>query len=155
MKNQILAIALVLLAFGCGVSDKEKFILNLEFKKVIRNLYDAEGFFLYPLNTEILSMKKYNKGRLDKPEFRGTISCEFGDGDVSGTILFEVGFDENRRINLLPPFCGTNKLDIDMTDIVVNNGKDINTDLRISPYLLDCFFMNRSDYLKFSKERKK
>lgn len=148
MKNKILVIALVLLAFGCGVSSNTKDLLNVNFRNTLRDLYGQQGIDITDITSKVVLMDYY-KGdgypyNSKEPGYKGTISCEFKDGNTIVSMWFNVVFDKYWHVQDMPEIYGKNKVDLYVSDIRVSNLNDFKDamnfkDAMKSQYILERF----------------
>lgn len=142
MKKSITTILFLSLLWSCGVPGHTKDLLNVSFRNTLRDFYGEQGIFMTNVTSEVVLMDYY-KGdeypyKSKEEGYKGTIKCEFNDGNTKIWVWCEVGFNKYWQVEKLPDIYGTDKWDIRISDIQVSGISDYKDAIK-SPYILAKF----------------
>lgn len=142
MKKVILLILCSIFLLGCGISTKDKQLMQSYLNNELRRSYDSEGIITM-VNAELIKIEK--KDNIYGGAYSGRFRCTLSplDNDDKITMWGEVAFDKNKHIQIMPERYGNNKIAINISLININSisipAKEIDT----SKYVLNRF-MNRN-----------
>lgn len=142
MKKIILFFLCSIMMFGCGVSNKDKQLMQSALNNELRKSYDNKDIITM-VNAELTEIKKEDNmyGGAYSGRFKCTLSPLDNDDKIS--LWGEVAFDKNKRIQSMPKRYGDNKVAIYISLININNTPVPPKELDSCKFILDRF-MNKN-----------
>lgn len=137
MKKLLFGLMAVVVLCGCGVKVEEKDHLEYALKRTLDNCYDHFNVSAWLFKIETINVEKVKN---DSIKYSGLYRVEFFSGEETKVTYYaSVKFAESGRVVWAEPLLGSEKLDIDISDLRINDSSVSYQAMLESPFVLDCF----------------